>query len=127
MPEASFSDAFTPFTVTVRTSGNGAHLELDGELDLQSGPLLLSAVDWLLPSPARLVVLDCAALRFVDARGLATLLRARSTLADHGVELGVANPSDALRRILSATSLTGALPEMPVVTPDRAGRGPASH
>lgn len=118
MPDAFFVDPLVPFTVTVHNTGNAVRLELDGELDLQTGPLLLSAIDSLLPQPGGPVVLDCTSLRFVDARGLATLLRAQATLTETGCGIGVVNPSDALRRILSATGLRSTLPEVAPSTLD---------
>ncbi|GAA0252574.1 STAS domain-containing protein [Cryptosporangium japonicum] len=111
MTDSYFADPDTPLTVTVHRYQTGVRVELSGELDLQTGPLLLGAIDSLLPRPGGPVVLDCTALRFIDARGLATLLRAQATLTDAGYGLAVTNPSGPLRRILSATGLTSSLPD----------------
>jgi len=109
--DSYFAEPDLPLTVTVRRHQAGIRLELTGELDLRTEPLLLGAIDSLLPRPGGPVMVDCTALRFIDARGLATLLRAQATLTDAGYGLAVTNPSAALRRILSATGLTSTLPE----------------
>ncbi|MFG1922592.1 STAS domain-containing protein [Cryptosporangium sp. NPDC048952] len=101
-----------PLSVAVHHDEFAVRLELNGDLDMQTGPLLLSAIDSLLPPADGPVVLDCSTLRFIDARGLSALLRAHAALAASGRDLGLMNPSDALRRILTATGLNDTLPEM---------------
>ena len=83
---------------------------LDGELDHDTGPGLLDTVRRLGAGAADVVVLDCANLRFVDARGLTALLVAREAATRTGAELLLARPSAMLTLILAATFLTDSLP-----------------
>jgi anti-anti-sigma factor len=97
-----------PLTVTVQIVGRVAVCELDGELDHETTALLLDAVGWLGPGSIDSLILDCAKLAFVDARGLTGLLRARAAApCDH---VALANPSAMLSRIVTATALTEVLP-----------------
>jgi anti-sigma B factor antagonist len=81
-----------------------------GELDIATGPQLEAAVAATLAWPqTTCVTLDCSGLSFLDAAGLAALLRAWTTLRDHGRTLTVCNPRAHVRELLSLTGTAGPL------------------
>ncbi|GAA0233129.1 STAS domain-containing protein [Cryptosporangium japonicum] len=106
-------------TVIAQLVDRTARFELDGELDHRTAPVLLDALAWLRPGLADTLVLDCRELTFVDARGLSTMIRARTAAARSGTVLVLTNPSVLLSRMLLVTGLVDVLP---VVDPVRLRR-----
>ena len=95
----------------VSRDGGCVLVTLAGELDIATaGPLRrqLAGVVADDPPPARLVV-DAAALGFVDAAGIAVLLGAQQALAARGGELLLRSPSRLVRRVVSVLELEGVL------------------
>lgn len=72
--------------------------ELVGELDIAGCAALADALDWAVADGATHIRIDLSGLRFVDARGAATLCRPAS---DHGVTLELRGPQRMTRRILA--------------------------
>ena len=60
-------------SVTVAAEGANIVLVFAGELDLASAPLALEIVDHVFADRPRRVVLDLAALRFMDTKGVDVL------------------------------------------------------
>ncbi|MGD9572203.1 MAG: STAS domain-containing protein [Thermoleophilia bacterium] len=75
-----------------------------GELDLTGAPRLLQALPAEGTTP---VVLDLRGIQFMDSSGLRSLLEARQACADAGRSFAIANPSDAVNRVLELVDLTG--------------------
>jgi anti-anti-sigma factor len=83
-------------------------VQISGELDLATVPRLEEA---LADRGGRVrVVVDAAALTFVDVVGVEALVRCHSRLASAGGALLVTNPPPLLRRVLELTGLEGSLP-----------------
>src|SRR5690242_17529480 len=81
-----------------------------GELDIATGPRLEAAVAATLAWPRiTCVTLDCTDLTFLDAAGLAALLRAWTAQRDLGRTLTVRNPQAHVRELLSLTGTAGPL------------------
>jgi anti-anti-sigma factor len=79
-----------------------------GELDLFTGPLLVSwAGDRIDRQPDRLV-LDVAAVSFCDASGLAALVSAQAAAAEAGVRFALTGIRPSLRRLLTLAGLEAA-------------------
>jgi anti-anti-sigma factor len=75
-------------------------IELHGELDLATGSRLMAAVDAALANPRiHAVRLRTGQLRFVDMRGLSTLLHARELAASTGCDLTIGDCPVHLRRV----------------------------
>jgi anti-sigma B factor antagonist len=74
-----------------------------GEIDMESAPLLSSAIEQaiLLGVP---VVVDCAGVTFMDSSGLKVLLSADQSADRHDL-VQVQNPSSQVRRLLALTDL----------------------
>jgi anti-anti-sigma factor len=73
-----------------------AMVRLVGELDLAAVPQLQSALAGLDGD----VELDCSALEFIDAAGLAAFLKAHAACAASGWKLVLVDPSPAVDRLL---------------------------
>jgi anti-anti-sigma factor len=97
-------------TVQVDRSGPDAVLvRVGGEIDLHTAPLLSDAVAEaaaLDPAPAE-VLIDLAAVGFLDSSAVNTLLSSRMRLKDAGIVLAVHAPADsAARRLIDLLGLT---------------------
>lgn len=94
----------------VSWSIEGPHLviALAGEIDAANADSLPDVVIGAL-SDDRSVLVDLAAVTFLDSSLLRALVQCRSRLADTGVECRVRNPTAQARRIFEITALTDLL------------------
>ena len=85
-------------------------LALAGELDMAAAFRIEPEADRLLarPGAARLVV-DLAAVTFVDSAGLGALLAIRDRTAELGMEFAVVNASAPVRRMLELSGTSAML------------------
>jgi anti-anti-sigma factor len=91
--------------VSTRVQGGAAVVELDGELDLYTSPMLTATVGRLLADGARTVELDATGVTFADSSGLCALLASRRQALGAGAVIRLANPSRPLDRVLQMTGL----------------------
>lgn len=80
-------------------------VQVDGELDLDSAPMLRAVLDDAVDRGGSRIVVDAAALRFCDSVGLSVLLTTHFTCAARGGFLRLAGPSDQLLHLLSVVGL----------------------
>ncbi|WP_431985142.1 STAS domain-containing protein [Streptomyces qinglanensis] len=104
---------------TKRVDGGVTVLEVGGELDISTAPLLASRLDALTAGPRPDLVLDLRPVSFMDCSGLSLLCRAKNrTAARHG-RLRLVCDSNRFLRILEHARLAGTfeihtrLPEAP--------------
>ena len=86
-------------------------LRLRGELDIDTAPKLLAAVQEVL-TPGRAVVVDLAELTFVDSSGLGVLVTVWRRAQQVGAQLAVANPTADVAMTLQITGLDQVLPRV---------------
>ncbi|MFE9905091.1 STAS domain-containing protein [Streptomyces achromogenes] len=120
------------FTVTVRSSLAGPVLECAGDLHLDTVAELDVALESVLsvcPAPAMMLV-DLAAVTFMDSTGLNTLLAARLTASRQGTVVHLARPSHRVDRLLDSPAPTRSSPSTtpcphpaPPARPPRPGSG----
>lgn len=84
-------------------------LTLSGELDLMTAPRVEQAVRAALNATTRQVVIDLAAVTYVDSAGLGVLLRAKRLAAAASVPLWVAGVDGQPRARLIRTALASVL------------------
>ncbi|MFD5918742.1 STAS domain-containing protein [Kitasatospora sp. NPDC058201] len=116
------------FTATVCPAFEGPVLECAGDLDLGTVPLLDAALHRALascPAPPLLVV-DLAAVTFMDSSGLNALLRARLLAAGAGAEVRLVRPPRQVARLLEMTGADRVFAVDPDV-PTEAAPGPAGR
>ena len=95
----------------VSRAGSAVVVALTGELDIATAEPLRHQLTGVVdgdPPPARVVV-DAAALDFVDAAGISVLLGAQQALAARGGELLLRAPSRLVLRVVAVLQLDGVL------------------
>jgi anti-anti-sigma factor len=98
------SDAPHGFSLRSRAGETSLEVELAGELDMAAAFRLERELDRLLAErDFRALVLDVAGVGFVDSAGLGALLSIRDRTSQLGIEMAIARPSDAVRRLLELT------------------------
>jgi anti-anti-sigma factor len=81
----------------------GLVIVAEGELDLVGAPALAAA----LPEDGDdAVIVDMAAVGFMDSSGLRALLEARQASLEGGRSFAISRPSEAVRRVLELVDLT---------------------
>jgi stage II sporulation protein AA (anti-sigma F factor antagonist) len=97
------------FRVTPSAATPGAQrLDVVGELDLAASAELANVLNGYLAAGSDLV-LDMAAVEFIDSTSLGVLLRAHNELAATGGRLTIARPSAVVVRVLHLVGLWGQL------------------
>lgn len=85
-------------------------LVLRGELDIASAPALAHAMTGVLDRGAPSLLLDVAALEFVDSTGLRAILAARALCAERSCEFALTPPTRSVKRLFEVTGLLEELP-----------------
>ncbi len=118
--------ANTPCAITSeRLSEHGAAVIVDGELDLDTAPLLASAIDRQIADGHRHLLVDLTATSFLDSTSLGTLIRTVQPLRDEpDAAVVLAGAGGVVARAL-LTSGVGQLFTM-FATRDEAERGLAA-
>jgi anti-sigma B factor antagonist len=97
------------FSVDLRTRESGGHVvvELRGELDLADAAGVATALAAVAAREPQIIV-DLAALEFIDSSGVAALARGRRQARRAGGDLLLAAPAPRVLRILTTTRLIDA-------------------
>jgi anti-anti-sigma factor len=84
---------------------------LEGSLDQHSSASFRECVDEAVGARPACVVADARSLTFVDASGLAALVRARRAASEAGVAFRVRDASPALRHVAEEAGFAALLPD----------------
>lgn len=98
-------DADPLFEVALRFSTGVVVVGVRGELDLLTAPGLGALIHSLVDDGHTKVVLDMAALAFMDAAGLRVIASTSARLRPDGGVLAIRSPSSMVRRILDITGM----------------------
>jgi anti-sigma B factor antagonist len=90
-------------TVTTERSGSTLVAHVSGDVDMATGPELVSTITDELP--AQTLLLECAGVHFVDSSGLRSLLILERNVRDGGGTIAIRRPSAPLRNLLEITNL----------------------
>ena len=93
------------FRAVARVHGDRTVVEVTGEVDARSCVQLQHLLTAVLADAGVELVLDLAAVTFLDSSGLRTLLHAHDLGRDRQVTVRVVHPSTAVRRVLVWTGL----------------------
>lgn len=104
-------------TTSVLHDDGIAILALTGELDLAVVAQLDAAVSGVLDDGLRVLLVDLHGLTFCDSTGLGALLSVSRRMRDAGGTCVVAGARDAVKRLLTLTSMQLALHLAPEVQP----------
>jgi anti-anti-sigma factor len=97
--------SLTVETVGHETDTHAYRLQLTGELDLASAPLLITRVEECIAVGAKLVIIDAADVEFIDSSGLRAIISAGNLLADTGGRLLIDGVSGAVQQVLEISGL----------------------
>lgn len=78
---------------------------LAGEIDLATAPGILAAIMETVRDEPGTVVVDMAAVTFMDSSGAHMLVQAQAAADDHGVAFAILNSSEACRVVLEVSGL----------------------
>jgi len=85
--------------------GDVATVVVRGEIDVATAPQLREALHELVQDGVKQIVLDCAALSFLDSSGIGLLVATRKRLGEGG-QLVIASPPSHVRKVLELTGVT---------------------
>ncbi len=88
-------------------------VELSGELDLASAPVLQATLDQIPYESVRHIRLDLENLSFIDARGLRAVLAFHETCRAHAVQLSIRRGPRNVQRLFDLTHTELILPFEP--------------
>jgi anti-sigma B factor antagonist len=97
--------------IETRQGRTKATVTLAGSLDEHSSASFRDCVDEALGANPTFVVIDARGLTFVDASGLAALVRARRAASEAGVAFRVSDASPALRDVAEEAGFEALLPD----------------
>ena len=80
-------------------------ISVQGELDLQSCPLLWKRLAEAIPLAQKRLVVDLGDTTFIDSTGLSVFVRAFKRLRHRGSDLVLRSPSKSARKVLHITGL----------------------
>jgi anti-anti-sigma factor len=103
----------TPFSVTTRTTGAGAVVTVEGELDVATAPRLRAEVAALVLKPGQVLVVDLAGVTFCDSSGISALIAARNVAEAAGAAVALAALPARLSRTFGLIGLAGFFPTYP--------------
>jgi anti-anti-sigma factor len=99
-----------PFTAASQRRDSATWtVTVSGELDLATAHELEAVFEALEPTPPERVLVDLAAVTFLDSSGIRALVRANRRLNGLGVPLVVDAVSDAARQVLEISGVLDAL------------------
>ena len=88
------------FVVDTRRSGSTEVVEVRGEVDIATAPLLRAVLDTVVGRRPTRVEVDLSGTTFMDAHALTTLSAVRRRLASRHATLAVRDPSPVVVRLL---------------------------
>ena len=87
----------------IRTEDSVTVLELNGDLDVSSAPLLQAALQELIDRGGQHVIVDLSQVPFMDSSGLGVLVAAHRRIRATGGQFALANPAPALQKVFELT------------------------
>lgn len=94
-----------PFDVTISEHGETVHVELSGELDISTAPLLEDGLRRLEADGPELLLLDLSRLEFMDSTGLRLLIGADARARAAGRRFVLVRGNEMVQRVLHLTRL----------------------
>jgi anti-sigma B factor antagonist len=86
-----------------RTENSITVLELSGDLDVSSAPILQTALQEIMDAGGKQVVVELSNVPFMDSSGLGVLVAAHRRMAAIGGTLALANPAPTLQKVFELT------------------------
>jgi anti-sigma B factor antagonist len=96
------------FVVDTRREGTAETVQVRGEVDIATAPLLRAVLDTVVGRRPSRVEIDLSGATFLDPHALGTLTAVRRRLAARHARLVLRDPSPAVVRLLELTGMTHA-------------------
>jgi anti-sigma B factor antagonist len=93
-------------SVAVEGSGSRVFIQLKGELDISTAPLLQATLANVLGDSPGEIVLNLADVSYVDSTGLSLFITATKRAHAEGSKLVLRDPQESTQRLLEITNLT---------------------
>ena len=96
-----------------RTHKDVLYISLDGELDHHTAEYTRANLDTVMSTTrAGQIILDLAALKFMDSTGIGVLIGRYKKMRDRNVPIYIANPSNQAERIFKMAGLYTIMPKV---------------
>jgi anti-sigma B factor antagonist len=92
--------------VEVTRVGGGAVVRIEGEVEFATAPRLRATLLDLAQEGVSPVVVDLAAVSFLDSAGISLLIQAKKRLANANADLVLRSPQQNIRRVLEISGVT---------------------
>jgi anti-sigma B factor antagonist len=93
-------------SITTRELGVATAVDVVGRISLgEGGGQLREAIKMLMEKGKKHIVLNLAAVDFIDSSGLGELVRTHATIRSHGGQMKIVNPSKHVHDLLKMTKL----------------------
>jgi anti-sigma B factor antagonist len=92
--------------VEVTREGNRAVVRIEGEVEFATAPRLRATLLDLAQEGASPVVVDLAAVTFLDSAGISLLIQAKKRLTSVNSDLVLRSPQQNIRRVLEISGVT---------------------
>jgi anti-sigma B factor antagonist len=99
----------TPFQVNSTQEAGKAVIVVEGELDMNTAPLLERELEAVMAVPDAAVLLDLSGCEFIDSTGIALIVRAWQGLEGED-RFALCGVSDQVKRVLDITGLQATIP-----------------
>jgi anti-sigma B factor antagonist len=96
-------------SMTEHVEGCATVLDISGEIDLPTVPAIRARLGQLVDAGVRTVVVDLAAVRFIDSAGIAVLIAGHRLLGDVRGALYVRNARGQVAQVLRLTGVADLL------------------
>ena len=100
------ADGTPLLSVKVEGSGSRVFVQLNGELDVSTAPLLQATLADVLRDTPEEVVLNLAGLSYVDSTGLSLFITTTKRAHAEGSKLVLQDPQASTQRLFEITNLT---------------------
>jgi anti-sigma B factor antagonist len=98
-------DERVALTVSTRNAEGCAIVSVAGDVDISTSPDLREALATVVSGGSRAIVVDLAAVKFVDSTALGVLVGAYTAVRNTGGRLAVVNDHPAVLKVLQITAL----------------------
>ncbi|MBI5369560.1 MAG: STAS domain-containing protein [Planctomycetes bacterium] len=96
-----------PITHAVRTVAPATVVDLKGEIDMSNSPEVRKVLRGLVKDKAKLVVLNLAAVEYIDSSGIATLLDCLKEMRKYKGTFRIAGMRDVIMDVFRLAKLEG--------------------
>jgi anti-sigma B factor antagonist len=97
------------FRCQIRSLDDCVVVEVEGEVDIATAPLLHDALFDAIASQASCVVADLGRVDFMDSSGIHVIIRANNAAFEHGAELILRAPRPNVARVIELVGLAESL------------------